>query len=627
MQFTDIIYDLVLENQNIERHVTKLMNQWNLNQTEENLGLVKKMVERFDQIQTGLKPELPQVRTFLRHFNGHEGFDTPKSGASNSRYFYGFKAKTVFVLKDSGNENVYKNFISGEVAKPYLSEFQNQLSNALAENIKYFYVKGDKFLTRDFGNPQTIVVEKRSFPDGDEHGVEKKFDPKNLKNLFTYSFEQLKFLISEYTQLNVGNEEQNAELLKKSSYSDEMAELSKKLWYDESTTFLNLGTTRVYQPMNQQDSIKFGWYEDKMNRTIGPTHSWCITWRPGQGSNRWGSYREQGRTFYFVIDETKYNEEDPRRSNKYYLGALQVCPNERLGYRITNLLNDDGDKQMSWEEVINIYPALAEHKDDLKPMKFTQSELSSKDIIGLINERPGNEYEFARMPRESKERYINTNEYLQSPVSWLSMDDSLRNLYITITNASRFQNKFGNLEFLYAVKSTGHLGLLNSTMIKAYKDALGIPEGQDFPNGEERNVRWFVSALMKNNDYKFARNGLANPSIKLVHTRTDRYGLWDSNSNWWLTKNKIEYPAIFSPVGNPDLLFDVDTRLPIQINTFKDDYDNYFYCLIPITKTSKVDCYFLSEKSWNEVESQFTDNQGSVEMLKNTADLGEGRKL
>ena len=334
-----------------------------------------------------------------------------------------------------------------------------------------------------------------------------------------------------------------------------------------------------------------------------------------------------GRTFYFVIDETKYNEEDPRRTNKFYLGALQVCPNERLGYRITNLLNDDNDRAYSWEEVINIYPALAEHKEELKAMKFSQSELSSKDVIGLINERPGNEYEFARMPREYKERYINTNEYLQLPISWFAMDDKLRELYITITNASRFQNKFGNLAFLYAVKSTGHLGLLNSTMIAQYKASMGIPADQDFPEGEERNVRWFVSNLMKNNDYKFARTGLANPAIKLVHTRDDRYGLWDSNANWWLTKNKIEYPAIFLPVGNPDILFDVDTKLPIQINTFKDDYDNYFYCLIPITKTSKIDCYFISEKSWSEVETQFTDDQGSVEILKNTADLGEGRKI
>ena len=628
MQFTDIIYDLVLENQNIERHVTKLINQWNLNPTDENIALVKTMVERFDQIQNGLRPDLPQARTFLRHFNGHEGFDTPKSGASNSRYFYGFKAKTVFIIRNTETGEPLKFFLTSEVAKPYLSELQNQVTTALADGSKYFTVKGDKFLTRNVSNPQSLVVEKQSFPDGDEHGLEKKFDPKNLKNLFTYSFEQLKFLISEYTQLQIGNNVQDAELLKQSSFSEEMAELSKKLWFDESTTFLNLGTTRVYQPMNQQDSIKFGWYEDKMNRVIGPTHSWCITWRPGQGSNRWGSYREQGRTFYFVIDETKYNEDDPRRTNKYYLGALQICPNERLGYRITNLLNDDNDKAFSWEEVIQIYPALAEHRDELKPMKFTQSELSNKDVIGMINETPGNEYEFARMPREAKERYINTNEYLVKPTSWFAMDDSLRELYITITNSgARFQNKFGNLEFLYAVKSTGHLGLLNTTMIKKYKEEMRIPQDQDFPEGQRRDVKWFVSNLMKNNDYKFARTGLANPAIKLVHTRSDRYGLWDSNANWWLTKNKVEYPAIFLPEGNPDILFDVETKLPIQINTFKDDYDNYFYCLIPITKTSKVDCYFISEKTWNEIESQFTDNQGSVEMLKGAADLGEGRKI
>ena len=141
MQFTDIIYDLVLENQNIERHVTKLINQWNLNPTDENIALVKTMVERFDQIQNGLRPDLPQARTFLRHFNGHEGFDTPKSGASNGRYFYGFKAKTVFIIKNTNTNEPLKFFLTSETAKPYLNELQNQLTTALADGSKYFTIR------------------------------------------------------------------------------------------------------------------------------------------------------------------------------------------------------------------------------------------------------------------------------------------------------------------------------------------------------------------------------------------------------------------------------------------------------------------------------------------------------
>ena len=93
-----------------------------------------------------------------------------------------------------------------------------------------------------------------------QHG-ERKFEG-DIKDITKYNIKQLRFLIDEYTTDGPAPEEENAELLKKTQYNDDTAELSKKLWYDESNAKISLPGFRVYQPMNQRDAIKFGWYEE-----------------------------------------------------------------------------------------------------------------------------------------------------------------------------------------------------------------------------------------------------------------------------------------------------------------------------------------------------------------------------
>ena len=231
-----------------------------------------------------------------------------------------------------------------------------------------------------------------------QHG-EKKFEG-DIKDITKYSLKQLKFLIDEYTTDDVvaDNEQQNRELLQKTTYNDETAEISKKLWYDESTAKISLPGFRVYQPMNQSDSIKFGWYEEKMMNEIRPGHhAWCVTWR--QNQNRWEYYRKQGGTFYFIIDESKLQSED-RDVKKYYLTALQVFdPNKHhKGYEITDITNP-GEKEVNWSQLVGIFPQLAEHKDDLTPMPFSQDELELRSITSNINEDPNSQTNFARVPR------------------------------------------------------------------------------------------------------------------------------------------------------------------------------------------------------------------------------------
>ena len=102
---------------------------------------------------------------------------------------------------------------------------------------------------------------------------------------------------------------------------------------------------------------------------------------------------------------------------------------------------------------------------------FNQDELQQKSILGQINENPGSQYEFRRVPRNIKKAYINNNSVLTKAESWMSMDDKLRNLYILTTIHDNALTKFSNFKF---INSKGVNGIIRE--IKGYvrRDKYGL---------------------------------------------------------------------------------------------------------------------------------------------------------
>jgi hypothetical protein len=357
--------------------------------------------------------------------------------------------------------------------------------------------------------------------------------------------------------------------------------------------------------MNQADAIKYGWYEEKLMNEIRPNHhAWCITWR--RQSNRWGSYRSDGGTFYFIIDESKLPSDDVD-VKKYYLCALQIItrPNHLTGYEITDIRNP-GEITKSWGEIINIYPQLADYKDLIQPLPYSNEELEIKSTVGSMTEREGDQFEFSRMPRIYKKQYIDELQKITKPRSWEHMDDKLRALYITLTPAGDFRNRFPNFELVRAIKKSGMGNLLNAEMIKKEKN-----EG----------IKSLSEYLMKDLRVDTERVGIVNENIILYVTGYKRYGLWDNRTSDWLTKNNNAYEPSYVKFDE-QVIANPKTKETFYVDKFGDAASNNTDYFVAITPLSDIDSYFLSKSAWESIKDKFTSDASEM-MVDRAQDINE----
>ena len=482
-------------------------------------------------------------------------------------------------LSDSNRVEEYTQKI--KVAFPKFRQIQNQLSFKLSQ-VRTFL---DQF-------------------DG-RHGSTKfkGTDERDLKDITKYTLQQLEFLVDEWDEGVTATEDR--ELLTKTQYTDDMAEVSKKLWYDEGSAKINLPGFRVYQPMNQADAIKYGWYEQKLMNEIRPDwHAWCITWRTG--TNRWGSYRSAGGTFYFIIDESKL-ESDDIGVKKYYLAALQVIdknkkPNHPTGYEVTDIRNP-GEVEMTWDEIIAKYPQLEDYKDELGILPFSNDELQIQSVVGMMNDDPTSPNWFGRAARKYKEQYINQLQKIKTPESWYRMDKALRKAYITLSPATDFRNRFPNFELLRAIKDTKDMGLLNAEMIRK-----NIPEG----------VKELSMYLYGDLRTKTKRKGMVNDQISLTVTKDRNYGLWDEVENTWLVRNNDEYSPSYRKVESK-VIENPTTKDRFFTDKFESADGDYFMAITPIPD---INSYFLSKNAWESIKDRFIENP-SEQIIYKTQDINE----
>jgi hypothetical protein len=438
----------------------------------------------------------------------------------------------------------------------------------------------------------------------------------DVKDITKYTLDQLRFLVDEFAPVG-GNGITNDEtgvLLKKSYYDDETAEISKKLWYDEGSAIINEEGFRVYQPKNQADSIKFGWYEEKLQKEVRPGHyAWCITWRPGEGrTNRWGSYRSEGGTFYFIIDESKYNSTDIG-IKKYYLCALQVIskreqPNHPTGYELTDITNP-GEINKTWDEIVGIYPQLAEYKDMLVEVPYSREELEVKSIVGEMSEREGSPYNFARMARKYKKQYIDELQKITRPESWFSMDKELRKSYIVLTPKGDFRYRFPNFELVRAIKKTGEGKLLNDEMIR-----------KDGNEGLKSLSEYLMSDLRVQEE----RVGIVNPNIVLYKTQNKKYGLWDTTTLDWVTINDTTYEPSFI-LFDEQIVENPQTKEKFYVDMFGDMVGTNSEYFVAVTPFEDIDSYFITKRTWDTIKDKF-NQEGTEMMVDKLQDINEKEK-
>jgi hypothetical protein len=493
MKFNEIITNVIYEEIKNKKLFNFLLDKWKIEKPNLSPDDVERLITSFQRFQNGLKPEKPQVFSFLSRFDGEQGFE--------------------------------------------------------------------------------------------------RFDPNNLKDITKYSYQQILFLVSEYTE---DAEEAQGDVFvgKDTKPTEERIAASKELWSGEENLIINEDGLRVYSIPDQKTSMKFGYYLEVINKGIpGSNSPWCVTTRPDRGTNMWGTYRNN-RSFYFVIDESKST------TDKYYLGALQRDITVNTNFRLTSIQNL-GDNPMTWEEIVQIYPKLDGHKDKFVIKPYSQNELEEKSIVGQITERVGSQYEFKRLGKDLKRAYINNQGALSSPESWRSMDDKLRALYILSTTEYQVRDKFNNFDFVNEIRKVGsEFNLLNNRLKQVGLSGVGV----------------IYDHLMAT-EFRVARVSADNENIRLYESKINgKSGLYNVRATDWVELGGHRYEPLYEQIDT-DLFFD-DEGETYVVETFSKSMqpsNDSFYSVYSVGDSNpELNSHFLSSTAWEKLKSNLKSEDEDV---------------
>tara|TARA_R110000796_G_scaffold29481_2_gene79640 strand:- start:1551 stop:3821 length:2271 start_codon:yes stop_codon:yes gene_type:complete len=175
-------------------------------------------------------------------------------------------------------------------------------------------------------------------------------------------------------------------------------------------------------------------------------YSWCVA--RSDASNMFYTYRFKPYepAFYFVKDIKATEKEfkifnmgknlfKGKFSNKYHFFVIQVPKNinpendTQKQYIVTSA-NNDGDAQMSWEEVVKLNPDINKIKSVLEPKPFTDEEKTQhKRFKNGITDR-----EFSELAYEDKRAYLDIYPTIGKTISYeqlRDLPDDLLNLYVS----------------------------------------------------------------------------------------------------------------------------------------------------------------------------------------------------
>ena len=175
-------------------------------------------------------------------------------------------------------------------------------------------------------------------------------------------------------------------------------------------------------------------------------YSWCVS--RNDSSNMFYTYRfkQHEPAFYFVKvkDRTKKelgffsmigNVFNGQFKDKYHFFVLQVIKGTKIGdtttkqYVVTSAMND-GDEEMSWNDIIAIEPRIANLQEIFKPI-----ELSPEDKEFYNKFKNGTDDKtFCKLDYTSKRRYLDIYvmppEKILTDIQFKCLPEDLMNLYI-----------------------------------------------------------------------------------------------------------------------------------------------------------------------------------------------------
>ena len=464
-----------------------------------------------------------------------------------------------------------------------------------------------------------------------------KFDLKNIRDIRSYSLPQIKRLWSEFKSepLFTGEEGEEVSLsVDEIFYKNvdgsapssnsivnyfnspnavnendknrltQLFEKSKELWYGTRHLIFEDNGFRVYNVPDQATSIAFGWYLYYIRYTYNYSgNNWCTT---TPSSNNFFQSKRGDRSFYFVIDESKFPQSNDNRSNpptdgpNFFLSALQImAPNnyDRAKYKVTGIHNP-GEPTFDEENLLRLYPKLRPllDTDKLQYVPWSKNDQlgggRNVDPISRINEREGDEFEFAVRPPNEKLEYINRQgAVLRKAKSWRSMTEAMKKQYsfATLTRDNMY-DKFSNSELFKALSQAERKTLDNRINIV---------------RPEEGGIKLIIKNIMQNDFYVDERLSLDKDYISLYKSRSSgKFGIYNLKEDNWVNFDGITFDDEYHQISERPYKTNDGKRFFAIIYGRSSTPDNSsFYVLLPVMG-NKIDGYFVSAKKWDELKVQ-----------------------
>jgi hypothetical protein len=269
--------------------------------------------------------------------------------------------------------------ISQKIIDKLIEKFKIEEPSASDENIK-FYI--DEFEKRK-GNPSITK-----------------------KDIQTYTFKELEKVIDSLpTNQKISKSDNNVE-------------------FSNTELIYNQSPLQIYHGSNEKTCIKI--------KGDFPS-SWCVS--RSTGGNMYNTYRYAGTepSFYFVKNLERLNKITEIKEDLFCFFVIQF--NNKGKYIVTNAKND-GDREMSWEEILKLEPLLQGKEGLFKnvPLTDEEKEYNRRFKDGISDE------DYINLPYKEKKIYISIKHNLNYK-KFINTPKDLINDYIT-TGVALTQEQF-----------------------------------------------------------------------------------------------------------------------------------------------------------------------------------------
>jgi hypothetical protein len=174
---------------------------------------------------------------------------------------------------------------------------------------------------------------------------ELKSSPKvDVKDITTYSFQRLEQVVDSFPS------------------KEKVSKTNNTVEFSQTELIYNKSPLQIYHGDNERTCIKI--------KGDFPS-SWCVS--RGSGGNMYNTYRYAGTdpSFYFVKNIERLNKINKIEDDKYCFFVIQF--NNEGKYIVTSAKND-GDKPMSWNDILKIEPLLQGTESLFKNVPLTDEE-------------------------------------------------------------------------------------------------------------------------------------------------------------------------------------------------------------------------------------------------------------